>query len=43
MVNIYLPDVIDLIVVEINFKDNWQFTECSFWQFSYFVTLGEKI
>lgn len=35
----YLPDVADLIVVEINFKDYGEFSESSFGQFGDFVAL----
>jgi hypothetical protein len=39
----YLPDVADLVVVEINFKDDWQLAESGFGQFGDFVALfGEQ-
>lgn len=43
--DIYLPDVIDLIVVKINFKDDWKLAESGFGQFGDFVALvlNEKL
>lgn len=34
-----LPDVADLIVVEINFEDDWKLAECGLGQFFDFIAL----
>ena len=37
--SLLLPDILDLVVVEINFKDDGKFSESSFGQLTDFVAL----